>query len=52
MYVQNITESYTNKRNIIIIKSRKTILDERVEIFSFCIANNLNYELTLNKYTV
>lgn len=48
----NITESYIKKRNVIMIKSRKTTLEERVEIVSFCIANNLNYELTSNKYKV
>lgn len=48
----NITKSYPDKRSTIMIKARKTTLDERIEIVGFCIANNFNYELTSNKYNV
>lgn len=48
----NITKSYPDKGSTIMIKARKTTLDERIEIVGFCIANNFNYELTSDKYNV
>jgi len=33
-------------------KGRKTTFEERVEIVSFCISNNLNYQITVDKFQV
>ncbi|MGL5713914.1 MAG: helix-turn-helix domain-containing protein [Paraclostridium sp.] len=48
----SMTKSHNSKENEIMIKGRKTTLDERVEIVGFCIANNFDYYLTSNKYKV
>ncbi|MDK2564099.1 helix-turn-helix domain-containing protein [Romboutsia sedimentorum] len=48
----NITKSHNTKENVIMIKGRKTTFDEKIEIVGFCIANNLDYQLTSNKYNV
>ena len=34
------------------VKSRDTTLDERIEIVSHCIANNMNYRETIDRYNV
>jgi transposase len=33
-------------------KGRKTTFEERIEIVSFCIANNYNYQMTADKFQV
>ena len=33
-------------------KARKTTFDERIEIVEFCIENDKNYALTMEKYSV
>lgn len=38
--------------NKLMIKARKTTFDERIEIVKYCIANNKNYALTMEKYNV
>lgn len=38
--------------NKLMTKARKTTFDERIEIVKYCIANNKNYALTIEKYNV
>lgn len=38
--------------NKLMIKARKTTFEERIEIVKYCIANDRNYALTMEKYNV
>lgn len=41
-----------NRGRTSVIKSRKTDFDERVEAVQFCVKNNMNYALTIEKYNI
>ena len=45
-------KSHSAKENKIMAKGRKTTYDEKIEIVAFCIENNLNYQLTSDKFKV
>ena len=45
-------KSHSSKENKIMTKGRKITYDEKVEIVAFCIENNLNYQLTSDKFIV
>lgn len=48
----NINRSHNIREGKIMIKSRKTTYNERIEIVAFCIKNNDNYQLSSDKYKV
>lgn len=45
-------KSQNNKGDHIMTNGRKTTYEERIEIVSFCIANDHDYNLTSNKFNV
>ncbi|UDN59007.1 helix-turn-helix domain-containing protein [Clostridioides sp. ES-S-0010-02] len=47
-----INRFHNRKEDKIMIKVRKITYDEKIEIVTFCIENNDNYQLTLGKYKV
>lgn len=48
----NTMKSYGSKGDKIMTKGRRTTFEERVEIVSFCIANNNNYQKSSEKFQV
>lgn len=46
------TKSHNSQEDKSMTKGRKTTFEERVEIVSFCIANNDNYQLTCERFEV
>jgi len=48
----NRVKSHKSKGDSTMIIGRKTSYEERIEIVSFCIKNNYNYQLTSEKYKV
>lgn len=47
-----IFKSHSTKRDKLMTKGRKTTYEERIEIVSFCFANDHDYNLTANKFNV
>lgn len=45
-------KSQNSQGDKIMTKGRKTTFEERIEIVSFCISNNYNYKMTLEKFQV
>jgi len=45
-------QDYDPKHEVYIMKTRKTTLEERIEIVEYCITNHQNYKLAADKYSV
>lgn len=49
---KDFRKTQSQGREIYMTKGRKTTLDERIEIVSYCIANSKDYDATIQKYKV